>query len=312
MGRRWIAEKKREHYYMLAKKAGFRSRAAYKLLQLNEKYNIIRKGDYILDLGAAPGGWSQAAALIAGESGFVLGIDISKIEPFGKENICFIQGDITKKETIEKIKEASKNRKFDAVISDASPNISGVWSIDHEVSVELAMHAFKIAKSTNSIKDKLLFLKIDYYQILYEIAEKISEFLKNYVKIEIDFANLEIYLNLRIFEEKIEISRFIKNGNIKIEKFLEEESLKKAFISEYKKDIDFVEEKIEIEKYRIIIEHLKKGRIKPFGIDKIISFYIAREIEIKNLQNLALSKFYKQEEDFLKRISMKPYQYKEI
>lgn len=177
---------------------------------------------------------------------------------------------------------------------------------------EFLHNAFKIAKSTNSIKDKLLFLKIDYYQILYEIAEKISEFLKNYVKIEIDFANLEIYLNLRIFEEKIEISRFIKNGNIKIEKFLEEESLKKAFISEYKKDIDFVEEKIEIEKYRIIIEHLKKGRIKPFGIDKIISFYIAREIEIKNLQNLALSKFYKQEEDFLKRISMKPYQYKEI
>lgn len=171
-------------------------------------------------------------------------------------------------------------------------------------------NAFKIAKSTNSIKDKLLFLKIDYYQILYEIAKKISEFLKNYVKIEIDFANLEIYLNLKLFEEKIEISRFIKNGNIKIEKFLEEESLKKAFISEYKKDIDFVEEKIE--KYRIIIEYLKKGRIKPFGIDKIISFYIAREIEIKNLQNLALSKFYKQEEDFLKRISMKPYQYKEI
>jgi len=145
MGRRWIAEKKREQYYTLAKKAGFRSRAAYKLLQLNEGYNIIREGDYVLDLGAAPGGWSQAAALISGKSGFVLGMDIIKIEPF--ENAVFIQEDIAKtKEALEKIMQASKNRKFNAVISDALPNISGIRSIDHERSIELALDSFKIAK----------------------------------------------------------------------------------------------------------------------------------------------------------------------
>jgi len=150
MGRRWLAEKKREHYYKMAKKAGFRSRAAYKLFQLNGKYNIIGERDYVLDLGAAPGGWTEAAASIAGEKGFVLGIDICKVEPFEEKNICFFQGDITREETIEKIKEASKNKKYNAVISDASPNISGVWEIDHERSVELALHAFKIAKKVLS------------------------------------------------------------------------------------------------------------------------------------------------------------------
>lgn len=145
MGRRWIAEKRREQYYTLAKKTGFRSRAAYKLLQLNEKYNVIRRGDYVLDLGAAPGGWSQVASLISGKGGFILGMDITKIEPF--ENAVFIQEDIAKtKEALEKIKHASKNRKFNAVISDALPNISGVRSIDHELSIELALNSFKIAK----------------------------------------------------------------------------------------------------------------------------------------------------------------------
>ncbi len=176
---------------------------------------------------------------------------------------------------------------------------------------EFLKSGFKIIRSSEQIKNKILLLKIDYYQTLYKIAEKISEFTKNYVKIEIDFANLETYLNLKIFEEKIEFSKFIENGNIKVAYFLNEDILKKSFNSKYKKEIQFSEINIEIEKYGILIDYLKVGRIMPYGIDKIISFYIAREIEIKNLQNLTLSKFYKQEGDFLNKISIKPYQYRE-
>lgn len=105
MSKRWLREKKRDYYYRKAKAEEYRSRASFKLKQLNEKFRLIKKGDKVLDLGAAPGGWMQVAREIVGSSGFVLGVDLTKIKDFGPENVKSIQGDFTQKETIEKIKE---------------------------------------------------------------------------------------------------------------------------------------------------------------------------------------------------------------
>ena len=106
---RWYRERKREHFYRAAKKEGYRSRAAYKLKQIQNRFHVIRKGDVVIDFGAAPGGWSQVAREIIGEKGLVVGIDLQPIKPI--KGAIFIVGDITKKETIEKIKEKIGNKK---------------------------------------------------------------------------------------------------------------------------------------------------------------------------------------------------------
>ncbi len=98
---RWYTEKKREHYYKKAKKNGYRSRSAFKLLQINKKFKLIVKNDNIIDLGAAPGGWSQVAKKIVGQKGIVIGIDKSSIK--ADEGIVFLRGDITKEESINRL-----------------------------------------------------------------------------------------------------------------------------------------------------------------------------------------------------------------
>lgn len=150
MGRRWIKEKKKEYYYRKAKKEDYRSRASYKLKQLNRKFSIIEKGDNVLELGAAPGGWSQVALEMVGGKGFVVGIDLQRIEPFYAPNIKTIKGDFTQEEILLKVTEIFP--KYDVLISDASPDISGVWDIDHFCSVELCRYALKLAHR---------FLKVD-------------------------------------------------------------------------------------------------------------------------------------------------------
>jgi 23S rRNA (uridine2552-2'-O)-methyltransferase len=144
MGKRWQRDKKRDYYYRKAKAEEYRSRAAFKLKQLNRKFNLIRKGDVVVDLGAAPGGWMQVAREIVGEEGYVLGVDIAVIEEFPFDNVTSIRGDFTTRATAEKIKEAVKQASV--VISDASPSISGVWSIDHYRSIELCRHALRLCR----------------------------------------------------------------------------------------------------------------------------------------------------------------------
>lgn len=144
MTKRWIKERKREYYYKKAKKEKYRSRAAYKLKQLNRKFDLIRRGDKVLDLGAAPGGWMQVSREAAGQEGFVLGVDLDEIKDFGLENVKSIQGDFTEEEMVGRIKTLLP--KADVVISDASPDISGVWDIDHFRSVELCRSALAIAR----------------------------------------------------------------------------------------------------------------------------------------------------------------------
>jgi 23S rRNA (uridine2552-2'-O)-methyltransferase len=144
MGKRWIRNKKKDYYYRRAKAEEYRSRAAFKLKQLNKKFRLIKKGDAVVDLGAAPGGWMQVARELVGDRGFVLGVDIARIEPFPVENIAIIRGDFTSPEVVDEIVEAVG--RADVLISDASPDISGVWSIDHFRSLELAAQALELCR----------------------------------------------------------------------------------------------------------------------------------------------------------------------
>ncbi len=141
----WIKERKQEFYYKKAKEENYRSRATYKLAQTINKYHFIKYGDVVVDLGAAPGGWIQAARKAAGKKGFVLGVDLKPIAPFEQTYIRTIVCDMTEPEAINQIMNFLPG-KADVVISDMSPNISGVWEVDHARQIDLATKALEVAK----------------------------------------------------------------------------------------------------------------------------------------------------------------------
>jgi 23S rRNA (uridine2552-2'-O)-methyltransferase len=142
MPSRWYTEKKQEYYYRISKQKGYRARSAFKLLQIQKKYHVLKKGDTVIDLGAAPGGWSQVTKEIIG-NGKVIAVDKEKFDPL--PGILFIKGDITKRTTIDKIRQEMQNG-IDVVLSDLSPNISGNYSMDHAKSVWLCLYALDIAQ----------------------------------------------------------------------------------------------------------------------------------------------------------------------
>ena len=144
MPKAWIQDRKRDYYYQKAKAENYRSRATYKLSQTANKYHFIRKGNVVVDLGAAPGGWIQAARKIVGKTGFVLGVDLKPISPFPQEYVRTIIGDFTEPETLQQIMDFLP-RKADIVLSDASPNISGIWEVDNARQIDLTAQALRIA-----------------------------------------------------------------------------------------------------------------------------------------------------------------------
>jgi len=141
---RWYIEKKREHFYKEAKRVGYRARSAFKLQQIQKKFHILSIKDIVIDLGAAPGGWSQVAKELVGESGRVIGIDILPIKPLN--GVVLIQGDLTEKETGEEIKEQMENKQADVVLSDMSPDITGNYSVDQARSMWLCKNALDTAE----------------------------------------------------------------------------------------------------------------------------------------------------------------------
>jgi len=132
-----LEDAKKDHYRKLAKELGYRSRSAFKLIELNKKYNLIKSNDNILDFGAAPGGWLQVSSKLVMPKGKVIGVDLLPIMPV-EENVTIFQGDIREKEVIERILRAGKG-KVDVVLSDMAPNISGIWKIDHNNQIDLTM-----------------------------------------------------------------------------------------------------------------------------------------------------------------------------
>ena len=130
----------KDHWYNKAKQEGYRSRAAYKLKQLDEEAALISPGDTVVDLGAAPGGWLQVAVELVGDRGRVLGVDRQRIDPIdGAETI---RGDITEEATKDAIREAIGEA--DVVLSDMAPNMTGEYSVDHARSIHLGRQAAEV------------------------------------------------------------------------------------------------------------------------------------------------------------------------
>lgn len=136
---------RKDHYYNKAKQQGYRSRAAYKLKQLDDLENVLSRGDTVVDLGAAPGGWLQVAAEAAGPEGTVIGVDLQRIKPLEEhDTVETIRGDMTEDRTRERIREAAGGS-VDCVVSDMAPNVSGEYSLDQARSLYLAQRAAETA-----------------------------------------------------------------------------------------------------------------------------------------------------------------------
>lgn len=136
-----MARNQKDHYYRMAKEEGYRARSAYKLMQINEKFRIIKKGDAVVDLGAAPGGWLQVAKDLSG--GTVVGVDIEPISSI--PGVTTITADITHPETVELVKQALGGD-ADVVICDAAPKLTGAWDVDHSRSIDLSRSALAMAR----------------------------------------------------------------------------------------------------------------------------------------------------------------------
>jgi len=124
----WLKEHFNDPYVKKAQKDGYRSRASYKLLEIQEKYRIIRPGMSVVDLGAAPGGWSQVTSRLIGGQGRLIASDILEMDSI--PDVTFVQGDFTQDEVLAQILEAVGNSHVDLVISDMAPNMSGTPAVD--------------------------------------------------------------------------------------------------------------------------------------------------------------------------------------
>ena len=141
----WLKEHFDDVYVRRAKEKGYRSRSSFKLLEIQKQDKLIRQGMRVVDLGAAPGGWSQIAADLAGGKGQVIASDVLPIDPL--PGVEFLQGDFTEREVLERLIKLLKDEKADLVISDMAPNMSGMREIDLPRVMYLAELALDLART---------------------------------------------------------------------------------------------------------------------------------------------------------------------
>ncbi len=153
----WLKEHRDDIYVRQSKVDGYRSRAAYKLLELNEKDHLFKKGMTVVDLGAAPGGWSQIAFRLVQPGGMVLATDILAMEDI--PGVDFVQGDFTEMSCLDELLQKLGARQVDLVISDMAPNISGMPEIDQPRAMNLVELATDFAES-KLCKDGSLLMKV--------------------------------------------------------------------------------------------------------------------------------------------------------
>jgi 23S rRNA (uridine2552-2'-O)-methyltransferase len=138
-----LADARKDQYRRLAKDQGYRARSAYKLLQLNSSYHILKKDSRVVDLGCAPGGWLQVATKEVGASGRVVGIDLKQVEPVAGATV--LEGSIEDPNMLGKIVDILGG-KADVILSDLAPNVSGVWDIDQARQISLSTIALGFAR----------------------------------------------------------------------------------------------------------------------------------------------------------------------
>ncbi|MCD6484486.1 MAG: RlmE family RNA methyltransferase [Candidatus Odinarchaeota archaeon] len=151
MPKEWIKSQKKDKYYRESKKAGFKSRAAFKLIQINKKFRILKQGYKVLDLCSAPGSWIQVVQASI-ENPEIIAVDIVRMKDL--PDVTFIQGDITQEEILEKLKKLGI--KFDVVLSDCAPKTTGIRSLDQARQAELVNSVIKIATTVLRPKGNLV------------------------------------------------------------------------------------------------------------------------------------------------------------
>jgi 23S rRNA (uridine2552-2'-O)-methyltransferase len=172
-----LIDARKDHYRKLAREEGYRSRSSYKLKELNKSYRIIGSGFYVLDLGCAPGGWTQVASKLVGNKGKVMGIDTSYVEEIPRAHV--IRGDIETDDVIDDVLTYFE-RKINSVICDLSPQVTGNWSVDHAKQISLNYAAAKIMDEVLAVKGNALFKVFDgeftqeFYQFLQKKFSKIK------------------------------------------------------------------------------------------------------------------------------------------
>jgi 23S rRNA (uridine2552-2'-O)-methyltransferase len=166
-----LIDARKDHYRKLARQEGYRSRSAYKLKELNKSYRIIGPGFYVLDLGCAPGGWTQVATKLVGNTGKVMGVDTSYVEDI--RDAYIIRGDIENDDIIDEVLGYFE-RKINSVICDLSPQVIGQWSVDHARQISLNYAAAKIMEQVLATKGNALFKVFDgeYTQEFYQFIKK--------------------------------------------------------------------------------------------------------------------------------------------
>jgi 23S rRNA (uridine2552-2'-O)-methyltransferase len=141
--KQWMREHINDPFVQMAQKEGYRSRAAYKLLEINAKDHLIKPGMVVVDLGATPGGWCQVAGAIVGQGGKVIALDLLPLDPL--RGVEFIQGDFRDEVVLKKLENSLQGKPVGLVISDMAPNFSGVSSVDQDRSMYLAELAMEFA-----------------------------------------------------------------------------------------------------------------------------------------------------------------------
>lgn len=153
-----LIDARKDHYRKLAHEQGYRSRAAYKLKELNQSYRIIGPGFNVVDLGCAPGGWTQMALKLVGNRGKVMGVDTSFVEDIPGAHI--IRGSIEDENTVDEILDYF-GKKVNAVICDLSPQVTGNWSVDHAKQISLNYDCTKIMTKVLAHKGNAVFKVFD-------------------------------------------------------------------------------------------------------------------------------------------------------
>jgi len=196
MVRNWAGEAYRDIFRRRAKIEGFRSRAAYKLLEANKRFRLIMEGDIVVELGAWPGGMAQAASRLVGETGLVIAVDIRKFKVFSESNIITIQSDILEEDTIQKILQVLNGKQVDVVISDASPKFTGIRDVDIARQIELTEKSYhislKLVKRGGSIMLKAL--ECRELQLLEEQIRSSFSYVKRFIPSATRKTSSEIYL----------------------------------------------------------------------------------------------------------------------
>jgi len=190
----WLHEHVNDHYVQLAQKDGYRARAAYKLLEINDKDHLLKPGMWVADLGATPGSWSQVTSNVVGGSGRIFALDILEMNPV--PGVEFLQGDFREEEVLSRFAEMLGGRQLDLVISDMAPNITGNAVTDQARSIYLCELALEFSLAHLKPGGNLLvkvFQGYGFNEFMVAMREQFSAVVSRKPKASRDRSN-EIYL----------------------------------------------------------------------------------------------------------------------